>query len=147
MYITANSGLLRWSARVPNDYLSQLWFVGLVSQGSYCIPQLTGSLGLDSQGSFYIPQLTLVWWGGQPGLLMYTPANSGPLGWSSRVPDVYPSQLWFIGVVSQGSYFIPQPTLVSWGGQPGFLLYTPADWFIGVISQGSYRISKLTLVH
>ena len=66
--------------------------------------------------------------GGQPGFLLYIPADSGSLGWSARVPIVYPSQLWFVGRgVSQGSYYIPQPTLVLWGGQPGLLLYTPAD--------------------
>merc|ERR1719334_1508090 len=136
-----------WSARAPIVYPSQLWFQGVVSQGSYCIPQPT-----------------LVSWGGQPGLLLYTPANSGFMGWSARAPIVYPSQLWFQGVVSQGSYCIPQPTLVSRGGQPGLLLYTPANsglmgwsarapivypsqlWFDGVVSQGSYCIPQPTLV-
>ena len=101
-----------------------------------------------SQGSYYIPQLTLVSWGGQPGFLLYTPAD------------------WFIGVISQGSYCTSKLTLAHWGGQPGFLLYTPANsglmgwsarvsneypsqlWLIGVqVSQGSYCIPQLTLIH
>ena len=65
---------------------SRTRFIGVVSQGSYCIPKLT-----------------LVHWGSQPGFLLYTPADSGSLGWSTRIPIVYPSWLWFIGVVSQGS--------------------------------------------
>ena len=117
LYTLAYSGSLGWSAmvpvifpRAPIVYPSQLWFAGVVSQGSYCIPQLT-----------------LVRWGGQPGFLLYTLDDSGLLGWSAKASIVYPSLLWFVGVVSQGPYYIPQPTLVCWGGQPGFLLYTPDD--------------------
>ena len=95
MYTPANSGSLGWSATVPNEYPSQLWFFWVVSQGSFCI---------------YQPNL--VHWGGQPGFLLYTPADFGSLGWSARAPNVYPSQLWFIGVVSQGFYCIPQSNLV-----------------------------------
>ena len=40
--------------------------------------------------SYCIPQPTLVCWGGQPGFLMYTSANPDLLGWSARVPIVYP---------------------------------------------------------
>ena len=110
LYTQAESGLLGWSARVPIVYLSQLWFTRVVYQGSYCIPQLT-----------------LVHWGGQPGLLKYTPANSGLLGCSARAPNIHPSRLWFIGVISQGFYCIQKPNLAHWDGQPGFLLHTPAD--------------------
>ena len=105
MYTLANSGLLEWSAMAPNVYSSWLWFIRVVSQGSYCILQLT-----------------LVGWAGQPGFLLYTPSDSGLLGWSARAPIVYSSWPWFTVVVSQGSYCIPQPTLVRWGGQSWLLL-------------------------
>ena len=88
LYTPAESGSWGWSARVSIEYLSQIWFVGVVSH------------------------LKLVCWGGQPGFLLYTPAESGLWGWSAMVPIVYPSQLWFVGVVSQTSYCIPQPILV-----------------------------------
>ena len=57
-------------------------------------------------------------------------------------------------MVNQGSYCITQPNLVCLGGQPGFLLYTPAksgllgwsarvsnvypsqNWLVRVVSQG-----------
>merc|ERR1712212_1036094 len=106
---------------------SQPWFVGVVIQGSYYIPQLTLIHWSGQPGSYCIPQLTLVCWGDQPGLLLYTPADPGLLGWSARTPILYPSRIWFVGVVSQCSYCIPQPTLAHWSGQSGFLLYTQAD--------------------
>ena len=89
MYTPSESGSMGWSARVSIVYPSQFWFMGVVSQGSYCIPHPN-----------------LVRWGGQPGFLSYTPAESGSLGWSPRLSIVYPSQIWFRGVVSQGSYCI-----------------------------------------
>ena len=58
---------------------------------------------------------------------MYIPADPGSLEWSAKAPIVYPSQLLFIRVVSQGCYCIPQLTLACWGDQPGPLLYTSAD--------------------
>ena len=138
----------------------------MVSQGSYFIPQQTlvhwggqprflmyspansGSSGLVSQGSYCIPQLILVHWSGQSGFLLYTQADSSSLGWSARVPIIYLSQLWFTRVVSKVSYCRPQPTLVRWGGQPRFLMYSPANSGLsGLVSQGYYCISQLTLVH
>ena len=184
------------SARVPFVYLSQLWFAGVVSQGSYHIPQLTlvcwggqpdfllytpadsgllgwsarapnvsqptlvhwvnqpgllfyttadsGSVGMYSQGSYYIPQLTLVCWNGQLGFLMNTPANSGIFGWSARVPFVYTSRLWFIGVVSQGSYCILKLTSSLGWSTRVTIAYHSQIWFTGVDSQGSYCMPQLT---
>ena len=79
LYTPANSGLFGWSARAPNVYPSQLWFVGVVSQGFYCIPQ---------------PHL--VHWGDQPGLLVYAQNKIGSLGWSARVSLVYLSRVWLL---------------------------------------------------
>ena len=110
LYTPANSGFMGWSARATIVYPSWLWFVGVVSQCSYCIPQPT-----------------LVHWSGQSGLLLYTQADSSSLERSVKVLIVYPSWLWFIWVVNQGSYCIPPLKLVCWSGQPGFLSYTPAD--------------------
>jgi len=142
LYTPANSASLGWSARALIVYPSRLWFAGVISQGSYYIPELTlVSLGWSarvpivypsqlwfvrvvSQGSCCIPQLTLVHWSDQSG---YTKADSSSKGWSARVSIVCPSHLWFAGVVSQGSYYIPQLTLVRWADQPGFLMYIPAN--------------------
>ena len=155
---------LGWSTRVTIVNHSQIWFTEVDSHGSYCIPQLTlvrwvdqpglllyttvdsGSLGVDSQVSYYIPQLTLAHWGGQLGFLMYTPANSGFFGWSARVPFVYPNLLWFIGVVSQGSYCILKLTSSLGWSTRVTIVYHSQIWFIGVDSQGSYCIPQLTLV-
>ena len=65
------------------------------------------SVGVVKKEFYFIPQPKLVHWGGQSGFLLYTQADSGLLGWSARVSNVYPSQIWFVGVVSQGSYCIP----------------------------------------
>ena len=46
-----------------------------------------------------------------------------PLRWLARVLIVHPRQILLVGVVSQGSYCIPQLNPVSWGGQPGPIVY------------------------
>merc|ERR1712001_785168 len=70
-----------------------------------------------------------VWFmGGQPGFLLYTPAESGSWGWSVRVSIVYPSQIWFMGVVSQGFYCKPLLSLICGCGQPGDLLLNPVEY-------------------
>ena len=77
--VLANSGWLGWSAMDSNVNLSQIWFFELVSQGFYCIAQLD-----------------LVYWGDQPWFLLYTPSESGSLGWSTRGSIVCHSLIWFI---------------------------------------------------
>ena len=69
--------------------------------------------------------------------VFYTLADSGSLGWSARVPIVYLSQLWFLGVVSQGSYYIPQLTgSLEWSARLP-IVYPSQLWFVRVVSQGS----------
>ena len=69
LYIPADSGSL---------------MIGVLSQGSYGILELTSSLGCINQGSYCIPQLTTICWGNQLGFLLYTQADYGSLGWSAR---------------------------------------------------------------
>ena len=123
LFTQADSSSLEWSTRVTIVYHSRIWFTGVDSQGSYCIPISLadstlvhwgdqpglllyfpadyGMLGWSSRAC--IPQPMLVHWGGQPELLLYIPADSSSLVWSARAPNVYLSKLWFLGVVSQGS--------------------------------------------
>ena len=116
MYTPADYGLLGSSARKAKKpkkriffLLLSFFFAATLQSGLHLYtPADSGFAGVVSQSSH--TQLSLAHWGGQPGLLLYTSANSGLLGWSARVPNVYPRQLWFVGVVSQGSYYIPQLT-------------------------------------
>ena len=62
---------LRWLARVLIVHPRQILLVGVVSQGSYCIPQLNPVSWGGQPGLLLIPQLTLVSWGGQPGPIVY----------------------------------------------------------------------------
>ena len=98
--------------------------------------------------------------GGKPGILSYTPAETGLWGWSASIFIVHPNRIWCIGVVNQGFHCIPYPNLDHRGGQSWALLYTPVKsgsrewsargsivdprriWFVGVVSQGSYCISN-----
>ena len=140
LYTQADSSSLGCSTSVPIVYPSWIWFAGLVSKGYYSKPQLTlvrsggqpvfllytpansGSLEWSVRALIVYPSW-LAHYSDQLRLLLYTKADSGSFGWSTRVPIVYPHWNWFAGVVSQGSYHIPQPTLVCWGGQPGLLLF------------------------
>ena len=94
----------------------------LLAVVSIVYPSWNCFFGVVSQGFYCIPQPKLVCWSSQPGFLLYTPAESGSWGghWSARVSSVCPSQNWFIGVVSQGFYCIPQSNLVHLGVSQGF---------------------------